>query len=305
MTPLPGVKVGPLDPDATADFGQVSQRNSARTLIRLHAQMHPPQLMRVLGRKLDPARTKGLVRSEVADYVGGLSHPNGDPFIPKDGEFLAAAVRGEPDGEQMLTIVYRNASGRTAKWFAPYNEDVLPDSYAAGTELSHVAEMRDRGVVAFDNEGHATEVLQREAADLRRQVRALRSQIESADASGKPLAGSPQGDARRTEVIVDEAETLRRANQELMERVASLEQLVGQGQGPEPAAAEAETTSDTLSAPVPMDGYESLNAVAVVKILKDPETTDEQRVAILEYERTHANRASVVSAGEGSLGTGG
>lgn len=298
---LPGVKVGPLDPDATESFGQVSAHSNARTLIRLHARMHPPELTRHLARKLDPSRTKGLLLSEVRSYLAGLKHDNGDPYVPKGAMVEGAAVRGEPDTEQVLTYVYRNAKGRTGKWFAPYTADALPDSYESGTELSKVKEMRDRGVVAFDSEGTATEILRREAAELRRQNDALRKMAEgqAANADGE-LPEAPAGDTRPSNVIVDDNEQLRRQNEELLARVADLEAAVDAPPGEKDAS-----LPDTASASPPVEGYENLNANDAIKFLKADDTSPEAREAILAYERSHANRRSVVAAGEAVVGTGG
>lgn len=267
---LPGVKVGPLDPDRTAEFGEVSGRNSARSLIRMHAQQFPATLLAALGRRLDPERSKALDMDEVRSYLDGLTRENGDPAIPKGAEVVAAAVRGERDREQVLTYAYRVESGRTAKWFAEYNADVLPDSYEEGSERVHVAEMKERGVVMSD-----------------------------ADVSAGASSSKSDAENRR---LKEELAKLRR---KLDEREAAKNDPVAGQQTPEPAApeAEAEAEADTPAAEnEPYSGYDDVKAAEVVKQLKAEGTTDEERQAILDYEKTHANRKSVVGAAEQSLG---
>lgn len=308
MSGLPGVKIGPLDPDATSQFGQVSRTHSARTLIRLHSQAHPPALINALARPLDDARTKGLDLAEVREFVATLDRENGDPVLPDGSTIVGAAVRGKPDSEQVLTFTFENASGRTGKWFAPYTGDDLPDSYDAGTALSAIREMKDRGVVAFDTEGTHTQILQRENADLRRQNDALRGSIESriGDKPGKPPK-APAGDTRPSVQIVDENERLGRENVELKERMAQLEAALETNLHAPPAApaAAAGEREPAASAEPPIEGYDDLDARKVATLLKADATSDEDRNAILEYERAHANRKTVIGAAEGALGLAG
>lgn len=305
---LPGVKVGPLDPDATSDFGQVSQKNSARTLIRLHAQQHPPILRKHLRRALDPERTKGLDMDEVRDYLSGLKHDNGDPIVPKGAVVVGASVRGEQDEPQTLTFTYRTGkSGRTAKWFAPYSENELPESFKAGSEYRRVREMKDRGVVEFDREGLRTQVLEREAGSLRRENGALRAQVEGQ--GGGDLPDEVEGDTRPDDRIAADNEELGRENEELKARVAQLEQLTSNlGElPPSPGASgrfDPDAKHQTIAQEPPVEGYDDLRGDELIKIVKADDTSEEQRQAILDYEKGHQNRRGVVGAAEQSLGKG-
>lgn len=297
---LPGVKVGPLDPDTTSDFGQVAQRNSARRLIRLHAQAHPAELTRQLSRPLDPERTKGLDLDEVRSYLDGQELENGDPLVPDGARVVGASVRGDRDTEQVLTFTYLTPSGRTAKWHAAYDADGLPDSVEAGDELVKVREMKDRGVVAFDSEGTHTELLRREAGRLRRENEALRAQAE-ARGDGELPPETP-GDTRADVSVVEEAEQLRRTNQELVERNAQLESALDSA-ATQQLRSQAPAPDSPLADDEPIAEYDKLNADAVVKHLRDEGTSDEDRQRILDYERAHADRKTVVGAAEVSLGT--
>lgn len=293
MPNLPGVKVGPLDPDATSSFGQVGRNNSARQLIRLHHQAHPPVLRLALSRKLDPERTKGLDLAEVREYLAGETLGNGDPLVPEGSRVVGASVRGEPGDEQILTFTYETPSKRTGKWFAAYNSDVLPDSYDAGTELSKVREMRDRGVVAFDNEGTETERLRREAAGLRRQNEALREQAEAQAAAGKGELPEIDGDTRPDVQILEDNERLGRENVELRERIAALE-----------AVEATEPPSGIAGNEPPLENYDAFNARDLASLLRDENTSDETRQQVLAYELKNQNRATVVKAAESSLSSG-
>lgn len=305
---LPGVKVGPLDPDATAEFGQVAQKNSARTLIRYHLQQHPVHLRRELSRKLDPERTKGLDLDEVKSYLGGLKMDNGDPCVPDGAQVVGASVRGESDQDQVLTFTYRKFSkngtaGRSGKWYAPYNEDVLPSSYASGSDLRRVREMKDRGVVEFDREGLHTQVTERQLREARRENAALRKLVEGqgGDAGDVPAA---ETDARPDNVIADENQELGTENAELKERVRLLEQHFNATGQPLPEKAPDADAPATAAEEPPFEGYDDKRADELAKFLKAEDTSDEQRNAVLDYERSHANRKGVVAAAEESLGKG-
>lgn len=310
MANLPGVKVGPLDPDSTAGFGHIASHNNARQLIRLHRQMHPPELLRALARPLDEARTKGIDLDEVGEYIGGLSHPNGDPVLPQGARVSGAAVRGDRQTGQVLTFTYTLPSGRVGKWYAPYGPEELPASFDAGAEFAKVAEMKDRGVVAFDSEGTQTEILRRQLAESRREAAALRRAAERRGTADDVVGpgDSAELDTRDSANIAEENEQLRREVQELRERFAQQENLEGAGGGFVPTGGleqDFPPRDNVASADPPFEGYDDLKADDVCKRLKAGETSDEERRAILDYERTHANRKSVVGAAEESLSSAG
>jgi hypothetical protein len=319
---LPGVKVGPLDPDSTSQFGTVSQTNSARTLIRLHTQMNPPALRRALTRSRDDERTLGLDMDEVREYLGGLSRDNGDPLVPEGAQVEGAAVRGDRiAGPQVLTFQYRLPSGRVGKWHAPYHEDALPNSFEQGSQLARVKQMKDRGVVAYDTEGTQSEVQRRQLAQQRDEIRRLRAALEQGGGADDAVTdGSESEESVDTREQPDrdaELAELRQANREMRERLIMLEQQAGRGAGEmptggleadlqqSPAGEEPDPPDGSVaSQEPPFDGYDGLKADQVVAHLRHEDRTDEERQRILEYERTHANRKSVVGAGEQTLGTG-
>jgi hypothetical protein len=325
MSALPGVKVGPLDPDSTSQFGTVSQSNSARQLIRLHTQMNPPGLRRALSRPRDDERTLGIDIDEVREYLDGLKRENGDPLVPEGAVVVSAAVRGDHlAGQQILTFSYRLPSGRVAKWHAPYNADVLPDSYDNGSRLSQIKTMKDRGVVAFDTEGTQAEIQRRQLTEARREIAALRKAAEGrggADDAVSAGDGEGEPDTRSGEERNDELEQLRRANQEMRDELVQLRAVQNLGAGEVPTGGleadlatspgqageggEADPPGDNVaSQDPPFEGYDELKADQVAAHLKHEDRTAEERQAILDYERTHANRKTVVGAGEESLGSG-
>lgn len=278
MSPLPGVNVGPLDPDRTASFGQVSGRTSARQLIRIHAQSHPLVLQQALVRKQDEERSKALDMDEVRDYLDGVTLPNGDPAVPDGTEVVGAAVRGERDQPQVLTYTFRvKESGRTAKWFAPYNESVLPESFAAGSDRVHLAELKERGVAITESSigsppkrpSRAEKADAAEKADLQSQLEAAKERIAELEAEEQPDDADADADA------------------------AGGTADGGDSKAPDEGPAAAEP---------PFEGYEDVNAPEMVKRIKAEETTDEEVQAILDFEKTHGNRRSVVGAAEVALG---
>lgn len=271
MAELPGVKVGPLDPDRTADFGQVSAANNARTLIRLHTQMYPQVLVAALAKKQDVQRSQGLDIGEVRDYLGGLSLENGDPAVPEGAEVVGANVRGERDREQVLTYTVRHASGRTAKWFAPYSEDVLPESYAEGDERVHLHELREKGLVATQAGSAAGE-------------------------RGTTRSASEAGDIRLARENDKLRERLEAAQREL-EQVRAGASEDGES-GDEPGSREPTSAQEP-----PFEDYDDEKSAELVKRVKDEEGTSREEVqTILDYERVHQNRKTVVAAAEARLG---
>lgn len=267
MAVLDGVKVGPLDPDKGEMFGQVAGGNTARQLMRMHTQMFPAQLRQALALKIDEARTRALDIDEVRDYLDDLELDNGDPAVPKDSEIVGAAVRGERDRPQVLIYTYRLPSGRTAKWFAPYGQEELPQSFADGSERVHLAEMKERGVVmAGPTRAGVDEVaLARENRELKKRLDDLRGELEG-------------------------------VSRQLAEREAQsppeAPEAAGEQDGEEEPAAGQEP---------PFEGYDDVKAPDLAKRIKADEFDSEELEAIVAYERSHANRKGVVTPAEQKL----
>jgi hypothetical protein len=280
------VKVGPLDPDRTAEFGQVNASANARTLVRLHAQMYPQVLVAALSKKQDVQRSQGLDFQEVCDYLNGLTLDNGDPAVPEGAEVVGANVRGERDRDQLLTYVVRYPSGRTAKWFAPYHEGVLPKSYDEGSERVHLHELREKGLVATAGSAageRGTTRMASESGDIRlaRENDELRQEKDRLEREGRE-------ERARLQRELDEA----RSGQAPAGEDDEAEEPAGDGGPNEPTVAEEPPFAD----------YDDVKAAELVKRVKAEDTSVEDVQAILDYERTHQNRRGVVAAAEARLG---
>lgn len=307
---LPGVKVGPLDPDRTASFGTVSQRNSARQLIRFHTQAYPVALVQALAKKLDEERSLGLDMDEARQYLAGETLENGDPTVPEGASVVGASVRGDRDQTQVLTFTYRQKSGRTAKWFAAYNADVLPESFLEGSERVRVAELRKRGIVTTgDAAPDASLALEN------RRLREENGRLRNGDASIDAALAADEPDEDPADVIARlerERDDAVAAQAEAEDALAAREDAAEDGGEPDADGGDEEDLDDDgpgeqpaevpAAADEPIKDYDDTRAAEVVKLLKDKDTADETRQAILDYEKTHANRRSVVGAAEQTLG---
>lgn len=296
---LPGVKVGPLDPDRTADFGQVSAKNSARTLIRHHAASYPQSLTQALAKKLDEARSKALYGNlgEVEAYLRGFKLGDGSSALPDGAVLEGAQVRGERDREQILTFTYRIASGRSVKWWAPYDRDELPEAAAEGDENVALAEARERGVAIGFGDAH-TESLLRENARLRAQL----------DSGAPAPAPAPEAEAPEGDGDGDGGEPDAEKD-ELTARIAELEAQLAEaqadgapeGDGDGGDGGDGEQPSNAAAEP-PFEGYDDVGANDLKRRVKAGEWDAEALGAILAYESTHANRSGVKAAIEAQLG---
>lgn len=300
---LPGVNVGPLDPDRTAEFGQIGQRNSARQLVRVHTQSYPPILTRALAKKQDVQRSLGLNLDEVRAYLDGLTLPNGDPAMPVGCTLVGASVKGERDQEQVLTYTFRVIeSGRTAKWFAPYSATHLPVSFAEGNERARIHELSERGIVTLDESTGTDASLAKENAELRKQLAELsESDVEPERSIDEVL----DADALKT-LAADQAERIEELEAELAERVEQ-ERIAAEAE--EKAESEKVDEHAVQRAPAagedePFEGYDAMRAPDVVKAVKTSDSLEYVQ-GVLDYELKHANRRGVVGACEVKLGTGG
>jgi hypothetical protein len=312
MPTLPGVKVGPLDPDVTESFGQVAAAKSAKQLIRYHIAQNPPALRKALAALRDDDRSKAALDNleEIQEYVERLTLENGDPVMPAGSVVNGAAVRGNQSTGRMLTFTFKVPSGRVSTWFAPYNRTVLPVTFDAGETYSKVRVQRDRGVVALDTSAMDNEMLTRHNRELLAENDRLRKATDTAPAADAPTNedGSPI-DTRGTSTIVDENEQLRRQNVEIMAELQSYRSLAGAAGGGVPMGGLDERTDPnagvmTAGQDPPFEGYDDMNAVTLATWLKSDERTDAERQAVLDFEVAHSNRRTVVAAAEGSLGSG-
>lgn len=150
---LPGVKVGPLDPDRTAEFGTVDSRNSARQLVKLHSRLYPADLRGVLLMPFNAPRSNSLDEAEVAEAVENARDRRGGRIIPENAVVVGVNVRGHEDKPQYVSLTYAlprqdggDGFGRTGKAFIPYNSDLLPKSVEAGDQRARIAELRAEGI---------------------------------------------------------------------------------------------------------------------------------------------------------------
>lgn len=299
---LPGVKVGPMDPDATETFGQVNA-TTARRLLRLHERANPPELRRALAMKMDEPRTTAVLRNlpEIAEYLSGLELENGDPVVPEGAKVAGANVRGEPGTDQVLTYTYVVPSGRSAKWFVPYDGDAIPDAHEMGTELTRIARAREVGVVAWDDQGHSKQALDRENAHLRRQVAALRKSIEGGEDVEVPADSEASAGAVADGPLLEELQELRVRDQENQTRLAQLEAALAALPGGGDVAAAAAGGQPAVDHTEPWEDYDSTNARDVADRLKAEGADPAEAERVLAYERSHANRQTVVAAAERAL----
>lgn len=280
-TALPGVKIGPLDPDRTADFGQVSASTSARQLVRHHAAMYPPELRRILSLKRQEERSKALDPDEVEAAVHASFEDDGQD-VPEELAITGASVRGEDDSAQYVTWTYRVKSGRTAKGAVEYDSDAFSTSIEAGDEAAAIAKAKEAGLPWIPQ---AT-------------AEALRG--EGKGKSKSKSKGGNAGDAAEAKRLADENEGLRGQLDDLQQRLAAVE-----GQAPSiaqtgPEAGAAGTPEGEPTATVP-DGYDDANAADIRQKISAGEYDRPTLEAIVAYERVNANRSTVVSAAEQKL----
>lgn len=278
-----GVRVGPLDPDATAEFGQVAGKTSARQLVRHHVAMNPPALIGALTRSRNDARSLALDIEEVTSAVE-KAWDEASEATPENFELCGATVRGAEDAEKVVTFTWRvpveaGGTGRTGKGFISYDADALPTSVADGDEAVRIEKLKEAGLPWSPSD------------------RAL----AAAGITGTGIAETaPENVVELAEVeeardaALAEAEQSKREAEEAQQRVADLEaQLAAAGSAPP-----AETPEDDAELTEPWDGYDDSNADKIKAHLKN--ASDEDKVAladaVLKYEPLHGKRSGVIAA---------
>lgn len=288
---LEGVRIGPMDPDSTADFGTVGAKNSARTLIRRHAAMHPPQLTGVLRRKRQAERSDALDMGEVRRAAEQRIEDEGQE-VPEDFYITGAAVRGEDDApsQQVVSFTYALPSGRQGKGALPYNSDTVPESIAAGDEAVRVADAKKRGVAwvpqqiadAFANAG----------------AKPADEDDESIDA----VLAKQQVEGERDEAV-QRAERAEREKGELEQRLDALSAQVAQLEAAR--TGEPASTGETPRPALPFEDFEGKSADAIKERLGAAEGAEQVALAqsVLAYERgpDGSNRSTVVKAANSIL----
>lgn len=316
---LPGVRVGPLDPDRAENFGQVSGRTSARQLIRHHQALHPPALLQALTPARHGDRSDALLYAEVEEAARKVIEDAGDT-VPDGFTVVGAAVHGNDDqpGQQIVTYVYRVESGRTGKGFIESPRDVLPESFDAGDEAVAIADARKRGMPWLP------------AAALRSAGRIGRSErADDPDGAGEREHVDSEVEGLHDELAelreerdeaVEQRDALAEQLSELSDRLASLEAAAATppaagGEEPSPqttegapaqpgsepegsggSQGESEGEPATGADPaVPWDGYENARAQDIVSRLRANRDADEAgRVAA--FESANGKRGTVLGA---------
>lgn len=290
MPILEGVRIGPMDPDSTADFGTVGAKNSAKMLIRRHAGMHPPQLVGVISRTRQNERSRVLDMGEVREAAEGRIKDDGQE-VPEGFYITGAAVRGEDDkpSQQVVSFTYQLPSGRQGKGALPYNADTVPDSVAAGDESVRIA----------DAKKHGLPFIPQQVADA---LAGAKAPDEGGDDSAVQ-ALEVERDAEKARA--DKAETaqddLQRQLDELKGTVAALQEAQANLAPAGPAG-----PTDVDKRPVePFDGFGSSNPQIVKERLAAAEGAEQVALAqsVLAFEQgpDGSNRATVVKAANAVL----
>jgi hypothetical protein len=101
------LQIGPEPADSNLVGGVgAGQRTDAMALIQAGEQAYPPELRATMQRHRDESATAGLDMEALSSQYGV--------------RVLTAAVYGLPDQDQQVVYLYETESGRTARWYAPY-----------------------------------------------------------------------------------------------------------------------------------------------------------------------------------------
>jgi hypothetical protein len=298
---LNGVKVGPLDPDVTRDFGTIAKGRTARQLLNLQRRMHPLELTNALRKKYDEPRSQALDFDEIEAALAGE--------IPDGCEIVGANVRGQRDRDKILTYTLRTPSGRTVKWFTEYDAERFPASVEAGDEATAVAQARERGLPAQMQSHHARSV-EVENARLRRKLQDLQAAVEGRVAPGAAVEEDDREELSSLdeELSVDEARD--RADQAerdaaaSAERIAELEAQLAAANAALSGGGAALTGADDQGGdegPLdePWEGYDGLTIDDVKSHLSgiedDEERAEVARTAYAYEEASTSPRSSLLS----------
>lgn len=294
MPILEGVRIGPMDPDSTADFGTVGAKNSARTLIRRHAAMHPPQLTGKLKLKRQDERSNALDMGEVRRAVEGRIEDDGQE-VPEAFYITGAAVRGEDDqpSKQVVSFTYQLPSGRQGKGAIPYDAELLPNSTAAGDEAVRVKKAKDAGVPWVPQQ--VSESIFKGAAKA--------SEPGEDDDADALLA---EAEKERDDAIAraEKAETAQADFQRQLDEMAGQMSALREQQAtvaPTPPSADPEAGRP----PLPFEDFEGTSADTIKSRLAVAEGAEGKALAqsVLAYEQgpDGSNRSTVVKAAQSIL----
>jgi hypothetical protein len=324
---LPGVRIGPLDPDRAEAFGSVAAgAQTARQLIRHHVAMHPPALVAALTRKQNTVRSAALDRDEAEQAIRAHYAEMGEE-LPEDAKIAGFNVHGEEDAPEhmVLGFVYVLPSGRSGKGFIPYDDESLPESIAAGHDAVAIDELKRSGL-PWEPKAQtlaAGDSFARQVAGRRQR----RGAAEAEDADDGEGAETPPAD------VVRERDELAARVEELEKRLAEVE-----ASPPDPPQPDAENTGDAATPPVsdsgvtsspqnaeggsgdlppaertggsgdgegdgppvPFEGYDEEKAPDLRRRISESDDRAEVE-KILAYERANQGRATVVAAAEQRL----
>jgi regulator of replication initiation timing len=288
---LDGVRIGPLDPDRGETFGQVGGQSAARRLVRHHAAMHPPALLRALRKIRQDARSEVVDRDEAEGFIRAVYAEAGEE-LPDDSTITGYAVRGDDDspGEQVLTFTWTTKGGRTGKGFVPYGHDRLSSTRERGDAAVELNRLKTAGlpvpeqlaaVAALKSGSSVPETddelveendrLDEENAELRARIAELEEQVASGEAPVEETPGPQTVEGGRDEVPED-----------------------SDGDGEEQTDEQAQAAA--LSAAFP-DGYDGVNAQDAKRKVRDANDPVLARAVLAEETAGgSAGRGTVVAA---------
>lgn len=279
---IPGLKMGPLDPDRTESFGQVGRERTARDLLRRHQQLYPQELLRALRLPINEPRSKALVPDEVRAAARDWFEEY-EKEVPEGFVVEGASVHGADDGKQFVGYTFRVASGRSGKAALPYDDELFPESYEAGTERVRIEEAKRAGLPWVPRQA-AEAILggqapveagpDPEAEKLRDRVAELEKELAEARQSA-PAGQAPDGQEQTGGAIGDPSSTAARQGHADVP-----------GEGPDPDEE-------------PWERYADENADVIKGKLRGASKSTAEHV--LAYEEKHGRRSGVIGAANAVL----